>query len=162
LEQSERFQRAKELLDTEQVERRVRLSANESFLELLLRYPAGAGLGSAYGTSIPYFLADRAPQAIGLENEFSRLLVDQGWLGVGLWLGFLLWLLGRPPPLRLEASFGLAVVFMHALALVSWATAFIGTGLLSSVPGSVLMLAQMGVLARVREVQTAWRNRPAG
>lgn len=162
LEQSERFQRAKELLDTEQVERRVRLSANESFLELLLRYPAGAGLGSAYGTSIPYFLADRAPQAIGLENEFSRLLVDQGWLGVGLWLGFLLWLLGRPPPLRLEASFGLAVVFMHALVLVSWATAFIGTGLLSSVPGSVLMLAQMGVLARVREVQTAWRNRPAG
>jgi hypothetical protein len=62
----------------------------------------------------------------------------------------------------LEASFGLGVVFMHALVLVSWATAFIGTGLLSSVPGAVLMLTQMGVLARVMEVQAAWRNRLGG
>lgn len=162
LEQNERLQRVKELLDTEQVEQRVRASANETFLELLLRYPAGAGLGSAYGTSIPYFLADRASQTIGLENEFSRLLVDQGWLGLGLWLGFLLWLLGRLPPWRLDVSFGMAVMFMHALVLVSWATAFIGTGLLSSVPASVLMLTQMGVLARVREVQATWRGQAAG
>jgi len=32
-----------------------------------------------------------------------------------------------------------------------WCTAFIGSGLLSSVPGSVLMLMQMGVLAAVRQ-----------
>ena len=41
---------------------------------------------------------------------------------------------------------------MYALVLCSWATAFLGAGILSSVPGSVLMLAQMGVLYRVRAV----------
>ena len=61
-------------------------------------YPFGAGMGSAVGTSIPYFLADVAPEQIGLENEFSRILVDQGWFGLGGWLAFVGWLYVRPPP----------------------------------------------------------------
>jgi hypothetical protein len=162
LQQNERFQRVLELTDTERVSERVRASANQSFWELFWRYPAGAGLGSAYGTSIPYFLADRAPVAIGMENEFSRLLVDQGWMGLGLWLAFILWLLLPPPPLRLRVSFGLAVLLSYSLVLVSWATAFIGTGMLSSIPGSVLMLSQMGVLARIREVNGQWARYRAG
>ena len=32
----------------------------------MVDYPAGAGMGSSLGTSIPFFLADRAPVAIGL------------------------------------------------------------------------------------------------
>ena len=39
----------------------------------------------------------------------------------------------------------------RALVLTDWATAFIGTGLLSSIPGSVLLLTQMGILLRLRE-----------
>jgi hypothetical protein len=115
-------------------------------------YPAGAGMGSSAGTSIPYFLADRAPVAIGLENEYSRILVDQGVVGLALWLAFLIWLLHRPPPLRLDVPWGIGVVFMFSLVLSNWLTAFIGTGSLSAVPGSALLLTQMGVLARVREV----------
>src|SRR6185503_8847018 len=113
---------------------------------------AGAGMGSSVGTSLPYFLADRAPVAIGLENEYSRILVDQGLVGLGLWVAFLVWLLHRPPPLRLDVSWGLCVVFMFALVLTNWLTAFIGSGTLSSIPGSVLLLTQMGILVRVREV----------
>ncbi len=149
---SERLQRATTLEDTEFVTDRVRASANESFFELMRDYPAGAGMGSSAGTSIPYFLADRAPVAIGLENEYSRILVDQGVVGLLLWLAFLIWLLHRPPPLRLDVPWGIGVVFMFSLVLSNWLTAFIGTGALSAVPGSALLLTQMGVLARVREV----------
>jgi hypothetical protein len=152
---SERLQRALTLEDTEFVSDRVRASANESFFELMAKYPVGAGMGSSVGTSIPYFLADRAPPAVGLENEYSRIMVDQGLVGLGLWIAFLVWLLYRPPPLRLDLAWGLGVVFMFALVATNWLTAFIGSGALSSVPGSVLLLTQMGVLVRVREVAAA-------
>ena len=73
-------------------------------------------------------------------------------MGLAMWLAFLIWLLHRPPPVRLGTPWGIAVVLMFALVLTNWATAFLGTGTLSSIPGSVLLLIQMGVLARVREV----------
>ncbi|MBV8265110.1 MAG: hypothetical protein JO252_02060 [Planctomycetaceae bacterium] len=146
----ERFQRASSLGDTESVANRLAMSANASFLDLLADYPVGAGMGSSVGTSIPYFLADVAPEQIGLENEFSRILVDQGWVGLGGWLAFVGWLCVRPPPARTPAPWRLGVVFMYSLTLASWVTAFIGAGMLSSVPGSVLLLTQMGVLVAVR------------
>lgn len=148
----ERLQRVTTLGDTEFVSDRIRASANDSFLDLMVDYPAGAGMGSSFGTSIPYFLADKAPKALGLENEYSRILVDQGLVGLGLWIAFLVWLLHRPPPLMLGVPWGVGVVLMFALVLVNWATAFVGAGTLSAIPGSVLLLVQMGVLARVREV----------
>ena len=155
---NERLQRAFTLEDSELVSDRIRLSANQSFFELMAEYPAGAGMGSSVGTSIPFFLADRAPAAIGLENEYSRILVDQGLVGLTLWLTFLLWLLHRPPPLRLDVPWGLGVVCMFALVAANWLTAFIGAGTLSSVPSSVLLLTQMGVLVRVREVAASARS----
>jgi hypothetical protein len=148
----ERLQRVTTLTETEFVSERIRGSANESFFELMADYPVGAGMGSSAGTSIPYFLADRAPVAIGLENEYSRVLVDQGLIGLGLWVAFLVWLLYRPPPLRLSTPWGTGVILMYALVLTNWATAFIGTGTLSAVPGAVMILIQMGILVRVREV----------
>jgi hypothetical protein len=39
---------------------------------------------------------------------------------------------------------------MYSLTLSFWMTAFIGTGLLAAIPGTVMMLAQMGVLVTVR------------
>jgi hypothetical protein len=65
---------------------------------------------------------------------------------------FIGWLYQRPPPLRLGMAWGLGVVLMYALTLTNWATAFIGVGTLSSIPSSVLLLTQMGVLVRVREI----------
>lgn len=153
---SERFQRFRTLEDSEFVSQRLRLSANESFFQLMLDYPAGAGMGSSFGTSIPYFLSDRAPRQIGLENEYTRILVDQGLIGLGLWLAFLIWLLRHPPPLRLDVSWGLAIILMYALVLTHWCTAFIGAGTLSSIPHSLLLLIQMGLLVRVREVCRQW------
>ena len=107
-------------------------------------------MGSSAGTSIPFFLAHVAPEAIGLENEYCRILVDQGWVGLGGWLAFLGWLFVRPPPSRPADPWRIGVVLMYSLTLASWVSAFIGTGILSSVPGTVLLLTQMGVLVGVR------------
>ena len=150
----ERLQRITTLEDSEYVSQRIAGSANEGFLELLIHYPFGAGMGSAVGTSIPFFLAHLAPEPIGLENEYSRILVDQGWFGLGGWLAFLGWLYARPPPARPPAPWGLGVVFMYSVTLACWATAFIGTGILTSIPGTFLLLTQMGVL-----VSSATRER---
>src|SRR5208337_4535444 len=147
---SVRFQRASSLEDTEMVGNRLAGSANASFLDLLGRYPLGAGMGSSWGTSIPYFLADVAPEPIGSENEYGRILVDQGWFGLGGWLAFLVWLFVRPPPARPPAPWRLGVVLMYSLTLVIWLSAFIGSGTLSSIPATVILLTQMGVLVAVR------------
>ena len=147
----DRLDRAATLNDTEAVSDRVHASVSQSLLDLVIEYPLGAGMGSSVGTSIPYFFAGRAPVAIGLENEYCRILIDQGWVGLAAWLAFLGWVLLRPPPTRLESRWGLALVLMYALVFTTWATAFIGTGMLSSIPGSVLLLTQMGMLIRVRE-----------
>ncbi len=152
---SERLQRAATLDDTQMVSDRVAGSVNLSFLDILVDYPLGAGMGSSVGTSIPFFLADRAPEQVGLENEFSRITVDQGWIGLGLWLTFIVWVLLRPPPPQWNTPWQLGRVLMFALVLSTWGTAYIGTGALAAIPQSVLMLAQMGILAAGRERRTA-------
>ena len=146
----ERLQRAATLGDAEYVSQRIAGSANLGLLELLIRYPLGAGLGSAAGTSIPFFLRHLAPEPIGAENEYCRILIDQGWFGLAGWLAFVGWLYARPPPARPPAPWRLGVLFMYCLSLALWMTAFIGTGLLASVPATFMLLTQMGVLVCVR------------
>lgn len=149
----ERLQRVSTLEDTDAVTRRLQGSANEHFVELFVSYPIGAGMGSSVGTSIPFFLADRAPEQIGMENEYCRILIDQGWVGLGLWIGFIFWLYARPPNLKAGRPWSLGIAIMYAGTGLSWATAFIGTGILSSIPGSVLLLVQMGIVANARETR---------
>jgi hypothetical protein len=148
---NERFQRVSNLEKTDEIVSRVASSANSSFLELLMDYPMGAGMGSAGGTSIPFFLADVAPEQIALENEYGRILIDQGLIGLGGWLAFIMWIHVRPPRAQPPAPWRLGSMLMYSLTLTIWMTAFIGSGTLTSIPGSALILMQMGVLAGVRE-----------
>lgn len=141
-----RFGRVLELQDTEHLYGRAYMSMNRSFLDLMAEYPMGAGMGSAIGTSVPSFLADRAPKQIGLENEYARILVDQGVIGLFLWLAFLIWVVWPPPTSSREGPWRLGVNLMFAYVLVCWGTAFIGTGMLASIPQSLLLMAQMGFL----------------
>ncbi|PTL81836.1 hypothetical protein [Vitiosangium sp. GDMCC 1.1324] len=144
-----RFQRFSTLDDTDAVTDRVSLSVNTSVFDVVTTYPLGNGLGSAAGTSIPFFLSHLAKPQVGFENEFARVAMEQGFIGLVLWLGFLAWFLIKLPPRRRKEQV-VANRMMWATVVVMWMTALIGTGLLASVPGSALLLLWMGTLIGMR------------
>jgi len=154
--QNERFQRFLTLEDTGYITERVSWSVNSSLLDVVTQYPLGNGLGSAAGTSIPFFLLDLAKPQYGLENEFARIAMEQGIIGLLLWLLFIGWLATRLPPRRRGGSL-VAERMMWATMLVMWGTAFIGTGLLSSIPGTAFLLLWMGVVVGTRRPAPAAR-----
>jgi O-antigen ligase len=143
-----RLQRFTLLAETDQVAGRVQQSANEEFLDLLREYPVGAGLGRAWGTSIPSFLQDQALPQIGLENEYSRILVEQGLVGLVLWVAFLVWVfwaaLARLDRLQAARLFPLA-----AVGIVVWGTGFISPGLMTGIPTAALLMLTTGVVAQL-------------
>jgi hypothetical protein len=143
-----RLQRFTTLQDMDYVEKRIQVSVNADIIDLMLEYPLGAGLGSAFGTNIPSFLnhlADQKP--LSAENEYARIGLEQGLVGLVLWLGFLVWFVVRrradPPP---DWKLGYKLMFVYTL--ISFGTAFIGCGLLVGIPRTALFLFQIGMLAR--------------
>ena len=83
---TEQFKRVETLRDQEMVADRVGSSVNVSLLEAMADAPLGYGLGMAFGTSIPYFLADVAKPQLGMESEYARIAVEEGVLGLVLWV----------------------------------------------------------------------------
>ena len=152
-----RFQRFLTLEDTDYVTTRVSWSVNTSLLDVITTYPLGNGLGSAAGTSIPFFLMGLARPQYGLENEFARIAMEQGIIGLLLWVLFLGWLFTRLPPRRRGGSL-VAERMMWATVVVLWGTAVIGTGLLSSIPGTALLLLWMGAVVGTRRPASVTRR----
>ena len=107
--------------------------------------PLGLGLGSAVGTSIPYFLEGIARPQYGMENEFARIALEEGVLGVVLWCSFVAWVLlidpGSTGSLAVRSKLG-----VWACCVVAWSQAAVGTGLLASVPGTMILFVYMGLL----------------
>jgi hypothetical protein len=143
-----RFQRFETLSETADVQSRVAGSVNLGFLDLVTEYPLGRGLGSALGTSIPYFLAAEAKPQIGMENEYVRIAIEQGIVGVVLWMSFLTWILLRNPS-RFQRLGGVADIGIWASCAFSWTQGFIGTGLMASVPGTMILMIYMGFLSGI-------------
>jgi hypothetical protein len=147
---SERLQRFTSLQDREMVAERLSGSTNLGMVELLLEHPLGAGLGSAFGTSIPSFLAHLAPEPIGTENEYARIGIEQSLVGLGLWVGFLAWLLCRRGA-GLLSGWKTGGLLMWWSVLLGWLTALIGCGALTAIPGTPMLLFMMGVVGRPTE-----------
>jgi hypothetical protein len=140
-----RLQRFLTLGESGLVAERVHGSVNESLLALVEHYPLGNGLGGG-GTSIPYFLRPLLKNPIGLENEYARIVAEQGLPGLVLWLAFIGWILTRPAPLRADPWYSgrwLAWLF----CALSFATAPLGTGLLDAIPQTATMLMLAGWIA---------------
>jgi hypothetical protein len=138
----ERLQRFTTLQDTHYVITRFEGSVNMNFLELLLTYPLGNGMGAG-GTSIPFFLQHLLQEPVGLENEYSRILLEQGLVGLALWLGFVLWYIGRRPTEKCDPwQFGKFLLWFHGI--VSFASALTGMGLMTSIPQSMLFFLGVG------------------
>lgn len=155
----ERLQRFMTLQDIDFVSERIYWSVNESFLDLAVEYPMGNGLGGG-GTSIPYFLQGRviAPTNY-MENEYARIVLEQGVFGLCLWAAFVAWVFGRGTVRRADEWFlGRRLLWVACAAF--FATGMIGKGLLTSIPGTALLLLGVGWIA-VRQPRRAEEGRAA-
>jgi hypothetical protein len=142
------------------VRERISFSVSMSFLDILMSYPFGAGLASAFGTSIPYFLEGTPGlhSQIGLESEYARLLLEEGVLGLATWVSLAVYSSFRRQSVHdLSPT---ASAYLRALLLLSWLTGALGTGALSSVPGSLLIFVAVGI--RLAESPPAHAPSPLG
>jgi hypothetical protein len=138
---NERWQRYKEL-DTESVQDRVAGSVNRTFWEVLVEYPMGNGLGGG-GTSIPYFLVSQVNRPVEVENEYCRILLEQGVVGLLLWVGFVIWFVtNRAGFVKDEWLTGRRMAWY--LCVLTFVTAAIGNGMLSSIPNTFMFLLCVG------------------
>ncbi|MBV8055275.1 MAG: O-antigen ligase family protein [Deltaproteobacteria bacterium] len=139
------MQRFVTLGDTDYVVRRIHGSISQNFISLAIEYPMGNGLGGG-GTSLPYFLQDRLSNPVVLENEYARIMAEQGIPGLLLWLGFIIWLTMRPLPPDTSPWYkgkSLARLF----CLISFATAPLGIGMLDAIPSTGMLLMLAGWIA---------------
>jgi hypothetical protein len=138
---NERWQRYKEL-DSQTVEDRLSGSVNRTFWEVLAEYPMGNGLGGG-GTSIPYFLASQVNNPIWVENEYCRILLEEGLIGLILWLAFFVYFIGnRKAFVKDNWITGRRMAWY--LCILTFLTGAIGVGMLSATPGAFLLLMLMG------------------
>jgi hypothetical protein len=127
---SPRLQRFTTLRDTSYVETRIKSSANTSFIDAALAHPLGIGLGAA-GTSFPYFFKARLTgDQVAIENEYARIMLEQGLPGLFLWLALIVWVLTRPPAKQSDpwwlsrrlayCAAGMFLATIFGLGLLSW------------------------------------------
>jgi hypothetical protein len=157
---NERFQRFKSLSDTDYVEERISGSVNRSFFQILLEYPMGNGLGGG-GTNIPYFLQGQVRNPIGMENEYARILCEQGIIGLLLWVGFILWFGSHYKTVFAKGPWGNCRRLVWCLCVFSLVSGAIGTGMLTAIPMTVMMLLGIGWTAAPM-VEEARGRRMAG
>ncbi len=137
----ERMQRFASLQQVDVLER-IQGSVNMTFVDLLLAYPFGNGIGAG-GTSIPGFLQVLVKDPVIMESEYSRILLEQGVAGLVLWGAFVVWFLGRRPAASSEPwLFGRRLMWFCSLA--GFAAAAIGLGLMSAIPQSMLFFLGIG------------------
>ena len=137
-----RLQRVTTLFDRDFLAERVGGSANALFFDYAVQYPLGNGLGGG-GTSMPYFLQSRVQNSVLMENEYARIMLEQGVPGLLLWIAFVVWVLTRRP--RLDGT-GWAIGRRMAWYVVasSFLMGVIGTGMLTSIPQTCLLLLSAG------------------
>jgi hypothetical protein len=140
-----RLQRFTSLGDTEMVVERVGGSVNKAFFDLLQEYPLGNGMGGG-GTSIPFFLEHLITNHVGLESEFSRILLEEGLAGLVLWIAFMIWVIRRP--LDHADTWLLARQLMWFKCITYFVLCFIGIGLMTAIPQTPLFFLSIGFLTR--------------
>jgi len=149
----QRLQRFTQLQDTEMITQRIVGSVNMGFFELAGTFPLGNGLGA--GTHIPYFLSASLRNPVATENEFGRIVLELGLVGLGLWVAFIVWLLMQPGSAPSDPWFiGRRLAWVVCLIYLGFS--FAGTGLLTSIPQTCLLLLNVGwVAARKFKTVTA-------
>ncbi len=140
-----RLQRVAELQNTEYVKERVAGSVNMTFFELAAQYPFGNGLGGG-GSSIPYFLQGHIRNPVVMENEYARIMLEQGIFGLCLWIAFIIWLASRYKGNRFD-SWHQGRFLAWCACMINFGIGFLGIGLFASVPQTCLLLLTAGWVA---------------
>lgn len=140
--QDPRLQRFASLKDTDYIAVRIAGSVNASFATAVVDYPMGNGIGAG-GTSIPYFLAERTRNPLWIENEYARIQLELGLPGLLIWLAFIVWMFATGIR-RTLAQPGLGRRLALAATLSYFFSGMTGTGLVTSIPQSVLILFFVG------------------
>ena len=145
-----RMQRFTDLADTESVQARFDYSygLSGSLFDAAMKYPMGNGLGGG-GTSIPYFLRDRLRDPVSMENEYARIMLEQGIPGLLVWLTFMVWVLFSPLEKRKDA-WRLGLRLSRIYLAIAFAMAATGTGMLNSTPGTAILLMLVGWVSTAR------------
>jgi hypothetical protein len=154
-----RLQRFTELGNTGYVGSRIGFSVNGAFLQLMKDYPLGNGLGGG-GTSMPWWARDQIRNPVGMENEYARIMLEQGIPGLALWLAFIVWLLARPLP-RPSEPWYVGRWLARFLCTISFATAPMGLGMLTAIPQTASLLVLCGWIASPQIVPVRQRARRA-
>jgi len=157
----QRLQRFMQLRNTDAVVERISWSVNMNFFEIAARYPFGNGLGGG-GTSMPYFVQGLIINPVSMENEYARIMLEQGILGLLIWVLFILWLFTRRDHDPADSWF-LGRRLAWVSCTVYFVVALTGTGLLTAIPHSCLFFLLVGwVGARQPRTQTAPAAAPHG
>jgi hypothetical protein len=139
--QEERMQRFTQLQDLEAVQARINSSLSMTFLDILVDYPLGNGMGSG-GTSLPSFAQTLLTRSIIMENEFSRILLEQGLPGLVLFVSFFIWFVMKK--LTENDAAIKTKVFVWCTSVVVISSSFIGIGLMTTVPATAVLLLGLG------------------
>ena len=103
--------------------------------------------------TVPEVFSD--PNQVTIENEYARILLEQGLLGLIIWLCFIVWLLVAAWPGRVRQQY-LGRLLLWCAVAFSFAGAPLGTGLLTAIPmTAILMLAGGWLIGRRREEELA-------
>ena len=140
---NERFQRFKSLSETDSVSERIHGSVNREFLEILSDHPMGNGLGGG-GTSVPYFLEGQVKNPIATENEYTRILCEQGIIGLILWICFVIWYLTRAGTAFAKGPWTTSRRAVWGLSSFVLCTIWIGNGFLTAIPLTAITLLGIG------------------
>ena len=140
-----RLQRFMTLQDTDYVSDRISISVNKGFFDRAIEYPLGNGLGGG-GTSMPYFLRDRVKRPVLMENEYGRIMLEQGVPGLCLWIAFIFWVFTRRYINKQDPWYLTRRLAWIACAMC-FATGLMGVGLLTALPGTCLILLCTGWIA---------------
>src|SRR5260370_29120814 len=117
-------------------------SVNRSLLEGLYGYPMGNGLGGG-GTSLPYFLMGLVRNPIAVENEYARILLEQGIIGLLIWIAFISWIVFNGKAF-LRTKWSVSRRLSFALVVVYFGASNIELGMLTAIPGSFIFFLLIG------------------
>ena len=145
-------------LNADVVTERIGWSVNSGFIDVLMKYPMGNGLGGG-GTSIPYFLQARLQNPVLIENEYGRILAEQGVLGLIVWIAFIVWLLFQAWPGKVRQEYLGRLLLWCAIAF-SFVGAPLGTGLLTAIPQTAIFLLACGWLVGRQREESLASGRP--